>query len=40
MKSNKYKIITLIFAFCSYYSNAQQLQQKDSLKNTKTENFQ
>jgi hypothetical protein len=39
MKSNKYKIITLIFAFCSYYSNAQQLQQKDSLKNTKTENL-
>lgn len=39
MKSNKYKIMTLIFAFCSYYSNAQQLQQKDSLKNTKTENL-
>lgn len=39
MKSNKYKIIILIFAFCSYYSNAQQLQQKDSLKNTKTENL-
>lgn len=39
MKSNKYKIIILIFAFCSYCSNAQQLQQKDSLKNTKKENL-
>lgn len=37
MKSTKYKIIILIFAFSFYCSNAQQLQQKDSLKNTKTE---
>jgi len=39
MKPIKYLIITLIFSFCFHYSNAQQLQQKDSLNNTKTENL-
>jgi hypothetical protein len=39
MKITNYKIIPLIFVICSYFSNAQQVQQKDSLKNAKTENL-
>lgn len=39
MKSTKNKIIVLIFILGSYYSNAQQLQQNDSLKNGKPENI-
>lgn len=40
MKSIKYKIVITIFCISSYFTNAQQLQQKDTLKeNTKTENI-
>jgi hypothetical protein len=39
MKLTKNKVIIFSFVFIFYYSNSQQLQQKDSLKNTKTENL-
>ena len=39
MKSNKYKILTLIYCMSFLFANAQQEQQKDSLKNIKTENI-
>jgi len=39
MKSVKYKILVILFVSSFHNSKAQQLQQKDSLKNVKTENL-